>query len=239
MEILFTFFYQPTANLLLFPLTAFETGSIVFGIIVSMLIIKLALLRLSVKNTRVQIQMQTIAEELKKIRETIKDKKDQAEKTMEIYRGAGINPFTPLLLILIQIPIFISIFFVVKDIGEGTLNYSETLYSFVQSPPPIETFLFTLNLAEAGNLIIALLVGVTQAVLMWYIQKHITDQSKKMQKMLFLIVFPIVAAVASFFFVAAVGVYWFVNNLFSILQEILVINHIRTEEMRKLEPEHP
>ena len=247
MGLLFTIFYQPIANILIYPLSIFGTASIVLGIVVTVVLTKVLLLKPTIKNTKVQMQMQTITEELKNIRENIKDRKEQAEKTMEVYKKAGINPFTPLLLLITQVPIFLAIFFVIKDMGNGVFSYTETLYSFVPNPPSVDFTFLSVNLADSGSILIALGVGITQILLMQYMQAHITDKSKNMQKMFFVIVLPIITAVASFFLVAAVGMYWFINNLFSILQEILIINRIRKREENSginseesgLQPQHP
>ena len=239
MGFFFSVFYQPVANLLLYPLVVLETGSVVFGIVCAVFLIKLVLLNISIKNTRMQIRLQSITEDLKSVRENIKDRREQAEETMKIYKEAGINPFSPLLLLLIQIPVFLSMFFVVNDIGKGTFAYQDTLYSFVGRLPEIDLNFLIFNLSESGNLSIALLVGLTQAFLMHHIQRHITDPSKQTQKIFFSVIFPIIAAVASFFFSTIVGMYWLINNLFSILQEIIVTDRIRKEESEELEAEHP
>ena len=239
MGFLFTLFYQPIANLLLLPLATLGVDSVVLGIIFAVLVTKIIVIQPSIKNTRMQIQMQSVAEDLKSVRKNIKDKKEQAEKTMEIYKSAGINPFSPLLLLLIQIPIFLSIFFVVKDIGDGMFSFDKTLYPFIQMAPEINLSFLSFNLAEGGNVLLALLVGGTQALLMYYVQKHITDKSKQVQKMLFTVALPAVAAAASLFFPSVIGMFWLINNLLSILQEILVINRVRREQVSKLEVEHP
>ena len=230
MDFLFTIFYQPIANLLFWLMELIQTQNIVLGILALVIVVKIALLYFSIKNTKFQIKMKTIADDLKNIRKTVKDKKEQAEKTLDLYKKAGINPFTPILLLLIQIPIFISIFFIVKNIGEGEFSYTETLYSSVQQIVP-DFQLSLINITETGGIIAAVLVGVTQFALMYYSFKNIAmATTSKTQKIIFIVIFPILAGLVSYFFVMAVAVYWFFNNIVSIIQEVLILNTIRMQE---------
>ena len=229
MGFFFTTFYQPIANVLFWVMDVLNNYNLAFGILLLVIIVKLVVLPLSVKNTKFQIRMKAITDDLKKIRDTIKDKKEQAEKTLALYKKAGINPFTPFLLLIIQIPIFIGVFFVVRDLGQGEFSYTDTLYSSIVHQPIDLQFLF-LSLADKGGLFIALLVGITQYVLMHFSQKHLGTTVSKAQKIVFTVIFPIVAGLISFFFVAAVGVYWLFINLVSILQECVVLHTIRQKE---------
>ena len=232
MDFLFTIFYQPIANLLFWLMELIQTQNIALGILALVIVVKIVLLHFSIKNTKFQIKMKTIADDLKNIRKTVKDKKEQAEKTLDLYKKAGINPFTPILLLLIQIPIFISIFFIVKNIGEGEFSYAETLYSSAQQIVP-DFQLSLINITETGGIIAAVLVGVTQFALMYYSFKNITTATtSKTQKIIFIVIFPILAGLVSYFFVMAVAVYWFFNNVVSIIQEVLILNTIRMQEGR-------
>ena len=236
MEFLFTFFYQPTANVLFFFLDLFNTHSLVFGILSLTVFFKILLIHSSVKTTRTQVKLNTIADDLKKIREDIKDKKEQAEKTIELYKKIGINPLTPLASILIQAPVLMSIFFVVQDIGKNTFQFQETIYSFINNPGTVDLQFLFLNLGEKGGIYIAIIAIITQIILMIQSQKgNTTEAAKKLQKLL-IIFLPILIGTFSFFIIGAVGIFWIANNLFSILQEICILQKIRMEGS---ETQHP
>lgn len=110
MGFFFTIFYQPVSNVLFGVMQVFNITSLALGVLLLILITKILLLPFAIKNTQFQVRVKTITEDLKKIRENIKDRKVQAEKTLALYRKSGVNPFTPLIFLIIQIPIFISIF---------------------------------------------------------------------------------------------------------------------------------
>ena len=229
MELLFTLFYQPTANILFFFLDLFGSTSAVLGIMMLTLFMKVLLVPSSIKTVKMQIKLNGIADDLKSIRENIKDKKEQAEKTIELYRKAGINPLAPLMSILTQIPILMSIFFVVQDIGRREFNFSETIYSFITNPGAVNLEFLSLNIGENGGLMIAVTVLITQAILMHYSQKGITTEAaKKMQKPL-TIAIPALVGIFSFFISGAVGIFWICNNLISILQEVLILKDMRMQ----------
>ena len=222
MSFLFTIFYQPTANAMFILMNIANTGSVVFGILMLVIVTKALLLPTSFKNSKIQEKMGEVSEDLQNIKKTIKDKKEQAEKTLEIYKKAGINPFSPILYLLIQIPFFISIFFVTRDVGSGLFKYEEVLYDFVTKPEFIDLTFLSLNTSENGGIFIATLIVVSQIILMRQTKKKGGEVSKNTK--ILTTVMPIVIGVLSLSIVATVGIYWLFNNLISILQEILIKN---------------
>ena len=111
--------------------------------------------------------------------------------------------------------------------------WSYALYSFIGHSSIDFNFLF-LNLAETGGILIGLVVGVTQFIFMYHTQKNVNKKTiSKLQSTKFILIFSVIAGVISSFFYAAVGVYWFFNNLLSLLQEVLIINTIRSSESRQ------
>ena len=229
MGILFTLFYQPMANLLFFLMSVVQTNSIMFGILALVIVVKLVLFPLTIKNSETQRKMADIAEELKEIKEKVEDKKEQMEKTLEVYKKAGVNPLSPIILLIIQIPFFIAIFFVLRDIGDGLFQQSEVLYDFISGPTVInQNFLF-IDVYAAGGVVIALLVGITQHLLARIAQKKVQKTTKKSKIESFSTIMSVLIAVFAYFMTATVGLYWLFNNMLSLLQEIY-INHKGAKE---------
>ena len=224
MNILYTIFYQPVANLLFFLMDVAQTNNIVLGILLLVIVVKVLLLPTAVKNTKIQQKLSEISGDLKDIKDNIEDKKEQMEKTLAVYKEAGVNPFSPILFLLIQIPFFISIFFITKDLGDGSFTTQKALYSFIAQPEHIDFTLnfgsFFLDTAQNSSLVIAVLIGVSQFVLMYHTQKKSPNTQKGMQALLYIL--PAFIAFLSLSIVATIGVYWLFNNLISILQEIII-----------------
>jgi YidC/Oxa1 family membrane protein insertase len=87
-----------------------------WAIILLTVIIRIVIVPLTVKQIRSMQHLQQHAPELKALQQKYKnDKKRQQEEVMRFYRENKINPAASCLPILIQIPIFISLFFVLRD----------------------------------------------------------------------------------------------------------------------------
>ena len=105
-----TFFFiaNPAAALLRYLNSSF--GSVGIAIILFAIIMKILLIPLSLKQTKMMVKMKKIAPELKRIQTYYGDNKMQMQMQMALlYKKHGINPFASFLQILIQIPIFIAL----------------------------------------------------------------------------------------------------------------------------------
>lgn len=224
MSILFTIFYQPVANLLFMLMHAVGTNNVIVGILLLVVVVKLLLLPVAIRNSQIQQKLSEISDDLKDIKEQTDDKKEQMEKTLAVYKKAGVNPFSPLLFLLVQIPFFITIFFVTKDLGDGVFQHSDVLYGFVAQPAFTDFIInvgsFSLNTAESGVLVIAVLIGISQIVLMQQSQKKGVGDQKAAKALIYIL--PLLIAFLSLGIVATIGIYWLFNNLVSILQEIFI-----------------
>lgn len=224
----FTIIYQPISNITFFAMDVLNTTNFAIGIIALVIVVKLFLLHPSIKTAQMQIKLRAISDELKVLKEKKGDKKKIAEETLALYKRESINPFSPIFLILLQIPIFLGIFFFVRDVGKGDLFIPEVLYSFVGFEGAIDLQFLSFSLSDSGNILMGALLLATQYYVIVLTQhgNQIDPRFESFQKQL-KIFLPILIAVASFFMVAAVGLYWLVNNLLSILQETLVTKRIR------------
>ena len=204
------------------------TDSIVLGILALVVLMKIVLLPFSIKNSETQKKMGGVSEKLKSIKETVEDKKEQMEKTMEVYKKAGVNPLSPITLLLLQIPFFITVFFVTRDLGEGVFEYGEVLYEFVQKPETIEFTFLSMNMSENSGILIAALITISQVILMRQSQKKGNEMQGNTK--MFLNILPFIVGLISLSIVATVGLYWLFNNLISILQEICIKNIKKRDE---------
>ncbi|WP_265443850.1 membrane protein insertase YidC [Flexivirga meconopsidis] len=92
------------------------------------IVLRILLIPLFVKQIKSSRRMQLIQPEIQKIQQKYKGKKDaesrqkMSEETMELYRRTGTNPFSSCMPILLQSPFFFALFRVLnrlKDIGSG------------------------------------------------------------------------------------------------------------------------
>jgi len=88
-----------------------------FGIAIILLtiVVRILLLPLSIKQTKSMREMQVVAPEVKKIQQKYKnDRQKLNEETMKLYKEHGVNPFGGCLPLLMQMPLFIALYQVVR-----------------------------------------------------------------------------------------------------------------------------
>ncbi len=225
MGIFFTLFYQPVANILFFFINVFNSYLFI-GIFFTILFFKFILLKINISSIKVQDKIKSIQGELEKIRNNKKlSKEDQAHKTLALYREYKINPFSPILFLLLQIPIFLSLFFLLRDLSKG--SFLETsLYSFnTFNLSTINEYLFSFNLYEQGGFIFAVLALISQLILLKVSVKDDGSQPPFLKRVMHILI--IVIGVISFFIAKAIVLFWIINNLISIVLEITLLKRYK------------
>jgi YidC/Oxa1 family membrane protein insertase len=186
----------------------------------------------SVKALKSQKALQKLQPEIKKIQQQYKNEKEkQAKEILDLYKKEKINPFSGLLLSLIQIPILIALY---RVFWNG-LNPNElsNLYGFIHNPGQINTiFLYIINLAKP-NFFFAVLAGITQYFQTKMLQpppnpdtqkqKDGPDIAETMQKQM-LYFFPVFTVIILINLPSALGLYWIASAVFSIIQQYIILS---------------
>jgi YidC/Oxa1 family membrane protein insertase len=228
-------FYQPILNILVYFYGTIAFRDFGIAVILVTILIRLILYPLFHKSTKQQMAMQSIQPKIKKIQETHKnDKEKQAQALMELYKEHGVNPFSSIFLIIVQLPIMIALYWVVRSgLTPGEL---QGLYSFIPQPQTINPlFLGLINLAKP-SIILILLAAVAQyfqARLAIYQNPDRTAPLSSTEKMARQMTFigPIITIFIFYNLPAAVGLYWLVTSLFSILQQVVINKHFKKGEV--------
>lgn len=194
------------------------------AIIILTIIIRLIIYPLSVKALNSQKTLQKLQPQLQEIQKKYKDDKEkQARETLQLYRREKINPFGGLFLALIQLPVLIALYNVFwNGLKSGELN---NLYGFVANPVHINSMFLNLVDLSRPNLIFAVLAGIIQffqtKMLMPKLDKNQTkkgDMASMIQKQM-LYFFPFLTVIILLNLPSALGLYWVVSGLFSIIQQ--------------------
>ena len=130
-------FFNPLYNalMLLFKVLPWADAGMI--VILLTVLVRLIIFPLSRKAVLTQIKMAEIAPDLAKIKEQYKDKsEEQAKKTLALYREKGVNPFSGILVVIIQIPIILALYQIFLHFQVVNANL---LYSFVKMPEHINT----------------------------------------------------------------------------------------------------
>lgn len=229
-----TIFYRPILNVLVYFYGTIAFKDFGLAIILVTILIRLILYPLFHRSAKQQMMMQRIQPKVKKIQELHKnDKEKQAQALMELYKEHGVNPFSSIILLVIQLPIMIELYWVVRSgLASGGLS---GLYSFVAQPGVINpVFIGLVNLAKPSIILILLaaLAQYFQAKLAIYRDPKNTAPLSQAEKMARQMVFigPLVTIFIFYSLPAAVGLYWLVTSLFSILQQAIINRHFRKGE---------
>lgn len=224
-------FYRPVLNTLIFFYETISFHDLGVAIILATIIIRLILFPFFHKGAKQQMLMQRIQPKVKEIQKKHKDDRDQQAKAlMELYKEHGVNPFSGILLLIIQIPILITFYYVIRS-GIGTTQITG-LYSFVPTPQSINPlFLGFINLANPNFLLIlaAALAQYVQARLAIYRNPAGGSTLSQAEKIARQMVFagPIITILVFYNFPAALGLYWFTSSAFSAVQQYFVNKHLQ------------
>lgn len=228
----------------------------VLSIVGLVLVIRAALIPIFVRQIKSQRRMLEVAPQLKKIQDKYKGKKDQfsresmSRETMELYKKTGTNPLSSCLPLLLQMPIFFSLFSVLSDAqkvnadgsrtaGVGLLNL-DLATSFGKSSlfdiAPLHLAISTAN-GNGAVIVIAIIMIVLMTGSQFITQLQIMskNQSAEMkaspmfkQQRILLYLLPLVFAFSGYTFPLGVMFYWLVSNFWTMGQQFLVIRNMPT-----------
>lgn len=224
--------YHPLFNALVFIYNYLPGHDFGIAIIILTVIIRLILYLPSVKAIKSQRAMSGLQPKMREVQKLYKDDKEkQAQAIMELYRKEKVSPFSGCLPTIIQLPFLIALYRVFwKGFKPEELN---NLYSFILNPGQINpVFLGIINLASP-NIILAIFAGILQ-----FIQtKMVTPKSPKkdaksdfsqMMQTQMVYFFPVVTVLILLKLPAALGLYWIVSSLFSIVQQYVILKKYPT-----------
>lgn len=236
-----TIFFDPVYNGLVFFIDVIPGGDVGLAIIATVILVKVALLPLSIKAVKTQKIMKELEPKLKELKEKFKDKREeQAKAMMALYKDAGMNPFASILLLFIQIPFIIALYLAVYRGGGVALPgiNADILFSFIPNPSVVSMqFLGQFDITQK-SLILALLAGITQffstklsMAAMPLKEKdpdalpNLKDDFARNMQFQMKYVMPIFIIFIAYSFSATIALYFVVSNLVQIAQELYVRKH--------------
>ena len=214
---------QPMINTVI-ALSSALGGSFGFTIVVFTVIIRLAMFPLTIKQLRATKAMQSLQPKLAELQKKhAKDKQKLAQEQMKMYRESGMSPAGCMVPMLVQMPIWIALYWSIMKVlavtPEDFLGLAQFLYPWpvVFSTLPLSENFLWLNLARPDNLLLLpILVGGT----MWVQQKMVTptstDPAQQAQGRMMLWTMPMLFALLTLQFPSGLALYWVASNLITI-----------------------
>jgi YidC/Oxa1 family membrane protein insertase len=185
-----------------------------WAIIVLTLIVRMVILPLTIKQIRSMQKLQLHAPELKAIQQKYKnDKQRMNEEVMKFYRENKVNPAASCLPIVLQIPIFIALFFVLKDFEKEVFpNYPASDLGWLGIVPNITE---NINTHWSGWLL--LVIYISSQVASTFFMSATMDSR---QRAIFLAL-PFVFAFFIVNFPMGLMLYWTTTNLWTVGQGLV------------------
>ncbi|AHY48053.1 Membrane protein insertase, YidC/Oxa1 family [Rubrobacter radiotolerans] len=179
------------------------------------ILVRTLMFPLTVRQVKSMRAMQELRPELEKIRRQFSNnRRRQQEEMMKLYQERNINPLGGCLPILLQMPIFIGIFYVIRRFG-GYGDTAGTEPSFQQGG-----ILWFQNLSEMDPyLILPVLSAATMFAASW-----ITARNLEPQQRYIILLLPVVITVFLWNFPAGLFVYWITSNIVTFVQNYVIYN---------------
>jgi YidC/Oxa1 family membrane protein insertase len=188
------------------------------AIIVTTILFKLILLPVSLHQSKSSKKMNEIQPKLKEIQTKYKnDPQTMQAKMTELYKEHNYNPASGCLILLIQLPIIIAFFKVMRE--PVTFAFKDpAIYSAMN-----KSFFWIKNLENPDPYLwgLPLLAAATTYIQSLTMTSGTTDpQAQSTQKMMNIFL-PIMIFMAARGFSAGLAIYWVVGNIFSIVQQFI------------------
>ncbi|MFF8861923.1 membrane protein insertase YidC [Streptomyces sp. NPDC015139] len=217
------------------------------SIVSLVILIRICLIPLFVKQIKATRAMQTLQPEMKKIQERYKnDKQRQSEEMMKLYKESGTNPLSSCLPILAQSPFFFALYHVLNGIASGqtigVINESlleSARKAHIFGAPLAAKFkdsaetIHALGASVTDVRVVTVIMIVMMSASQFYTQRQLMTKNvdttvktpfMQQQKML-MYVFPIMFAVFGINFPVGVLVYWLTTNVWTMGQQMYVIHN--------------
>jgi YidC/Oxa1 family membrane protein insertase len=230
-----TLIYQPIFNLFVWLYAIIPDVGVV--ILLVTLIVKIVLYPLTKKSIEAQKELTDLQPKLEALKQKHKgDQQTIAQETMKLYKEHKVNPFGSCLPILVQLPIFLALYWVFQA-GLTSSDFN-LLYSFVPNPGTLNTNTLGFLDLSKPNAVLAILAGLAQY---WQAKMMIAkrppkaagaggkdeDMAAMMNKQM-LYFMPILTVFIGFSFPGGLALYWLFSTVFTIVQQYLLFRNQKT-----------
>ena len=192
-----------------------------WSIVIMTVCIKLLFWPLSAKASRSQKRMSKIQEPMKELKEKYKDNPQKfQQETIKLFKKYQVNPVAGCLPMLIQMPIFVGLFYMLRSAAE--LRHEPFLWVNDLSMPDTIAYIYGFPVN-----VLPIIMGLTMFFQMSMVP--VSPTADPMQQKVFKFL-PFVFLIFLYNFSAGLVLYWTVQNILTILQQKM-INRLPDEEL--------
>lgn len=139
---------QPIFNILVFIYGLLPGHNFGLAIILFTVLVRILLWPLVKKQLHQTIKMRALQPELKLIKKKAKNRQQESLLMMELYKERGINPFSSIGVMLIQLPILITLYVCLQRIVKDPNQLVDFAYPFLQKLPSIQDLAANISLFD-------------------------------------------------------------------------------------------
>jgi YidC/Oxa1 family membrane protein insertase len=192
------------------------------AIILLTVLIKLAFFPLSAASYRSMAKMRVVAPKLQRIKEQYPDDRQKLQQAMmELYKTEKINPLGGCLPIVVQIPVFIALYWVL--LGSVELRHAP-FFGWITDLSAPDTLFGTIPWLNMPVGLLPLLMAASMVV-----QMRLSPEPPDPVQARIMKVMPFIFGAFFFFFASGLVLYWLVNNILSIGQQWYITRQIETD----------
>ncbi|MDS4068969.1 MAG: membrane protein insertase YidC [Candidatus Competibacter sp.] len=181
-----------------------------WAIIFLTILIKLAFYKLSETSYRSMANMRRLAPELTRLKELYGDDKQKMNQVMmDLYKREKVNPLGGCLPILVQIPVFIALYWVLVE-------------SVQMRQAPFMLWIHDLSIPDPYY-VLPLIMGVTM-----FVQQKLSPAPPDPIQAKVMMALPVVFTFMFLWFPAGLVLYWVVNNILSIAQQWVITKRVES-----------
>ena len=192
------------------------------------IIVRLVLFPLTWKQFSSAQSMQVIQPQLKELQKKYKSDRGKLQaETMKLYQEHRVNPFASCLPLLLQLPVFISLYAAIKGLGPlSAPQYQASVEALNQA-----SFLWIPHLGLPDPYYILLVLYVVSQLISTELM--LATQTDKSQRMI-MRAMPIIFVFFLFRFPAGLFVYWVTTNVWTIGQQLLIRRVMKPPDLETL-----
>ncbi len=199
-----------------------ETGGLTWAwsIVALTVLVRVLLVPVAIRQIHSMQSLQMHAPEMKAIQQRWKsDRQRQSEELMKFYRENKINPYASCLPLVFQIPIFIALFFVLRDFEDEVYPDYGGVLGWLDFVPSI-----TAGITDhwSGYLLLIIYV-ISQLTSTWLMSTQMQSQAQRIMFMLLPLIFIpfILEPPGSTVFPVGLLIYWLTTNLWTTGQGVV------------------
>lgn len=173
-------------------------------------IVRTILFPLTIRQVKSMRAMQDLKPDMDRIRAQYRDNRQrQQEEIMKLYQERQVNPFGSCFPLLIQMPIFIAMFYIIRGFGDTHPSFTSGGILWFQDLSAYDPFY-----------VLPVLSALTMLAASEITSKHIDPQQRWIMRIL-----PVVITIFLLTFPAGLFMYWITSNLVTLVQNYVIYNY--------------